>query len=101
VTAPALSLARTPGVSGGEPAFALLESKLSLPHGRGGLVAREAVIREMEAAAHATPLMLISAGAGWGKTTLLTQWEGRSALQGGGRAARVSPTHRRVTRAGR
>ena len=60
------------------PAFELLESKLLPPQGRGGAVSREALIEVMEGAP-AVPVVFLSAGAGWGKTTLLAEWAARSA----------------------
>ncbi len=58
------------------PAFELLESKLRPPHGRAGTVARSQLIDLLEPGA--VPVVFISAGPGWGKTTLLTQWAARS-----------------------
>ncbi len=59
------------------PAFGLLESKLLLPQRSGGTVSRAALIDVVESNAE-VPVVLISAGPGWGKTTLLAQWEARS-----------------------
>ena len=60
------------------PAFELLESKLRPPHGRAGTVSRSQLIDLLEADSGAVPVIFISAGPGWGKTTLLTQWAARS-----------------------
>ena len=60
------------------PAFELLESKLRPPHGRAGTVSRSQLIDLLEAESGAVPVVFISAGPGWGKTTLLTQWAARS-----------------------
>jgi LuxR family maltose regulon positive regulatory protein len=51
----------------------LLSTKLYRPRARGDLVARPHLVRKL-AAAVARPLTLISAPAGFGKTTLLTAW---------------------------
>jgi LuxR family transcriptional regulator, maltose regulon positive regulatory protein len=59
------------------PAFELLESKLLPPQGPAGAVSREALIDVMERAT-AVPVVLLSAGPGWGKTTLLAEWAARS-----------------------
>ena len=55
------------------PAFELLESKLRPPHGRSGAVPRAKLIGLVESARE-TPIVVLSAGPGWGKTTLLAQW---------------------------
>ena len=60
------------------PAFELLESKLRPPHGRAGTVPRSQLIDSLEPESDARPVVFISAGPGWGKTTLLTQWAARS-----------------------
>ena len=59
------------------PAFELLESKLLPPQGPGGAVSREALIDAMEGASE-VPVVFVSAGPGWGKTTLLAEWAARS-----------------------
>jgi ATP/maltotriose-dependent transcriptional regulator MalT len=59
------------------PAFELLESKLLPPQGPAGSVSREALIDVMERAT-AVPVVFLSAGPGWGKTTLLAEWAARS-----------------------
>ena len=59
------------------PPFELLESKLHPPQGPTGTVARTGVISSLEDS-QAPPLVLLSAGPGWGKTTLLAQWASRS-----------------------
>src|SRR5665647_2897387 len=62
----------------------LLETKLHVPRGRRGLVARPRLIERLSRGAESA-LTLVSAPAGFGKTTLLTEWlagapaEGRSA----------------------
>src|SRR5262245_39201744 len=71
--APVLSTALTAS----RPAFQLLQSKLRVPHSRTGTVAREALITAMEGP-DAAPVVLLSAGPGWGKTTLLSQWASAS-----------------------
>ena len=59
------------------PAFELLESKLRAPQLRGRAVPRKALIALLEEPDTA-PLVSLSAGPGWGKTTLLAQWRARS-----------------------
>lgn len=51
----------------------LLESKYRVPVRRTGAIARPRLRAALDAATH-TPLTLLSAPAGFGKTTLLTQW---------------------------
>ena len=51
----------------------LLETKLHVPRGARGLVARQR-LRERLSAGAGSALTLISAPAGFGKTTLLTEW---------------------------
>lgn len=62
----------------------LLESKVHIPRPRGGLV-RRARLAERLAGGALPAVVLVSAPAGFGKTTLLTEW-----LAGGG--ARTRPT---------
>ena len=66
-----------PTTSVSAPAFELLESKLLPPQGRGGTVPREELISLVEGS-RAMPVVFLSAGPGWGKTTLLAQWASRS-----------------------
>ncbi|GHO46770.1 LuxR C-terminal-related transcriptional regulator [Ktedonospora formicarum] len=56
----------------------LLATKLSPPHLPSTLVEREALHLRMEEAL-ARPLVLLSASAGWGKTTLLSSWATQTA----------------------
>ena len=58
------------------PAFELLESKLRPPTVRGG-VRRDELIGVLETS-RSVPVVVLSAGPGWGKTTLLGQWAARS-----------------------
>ena len=51
----------------------LLETKLYLPRPRGGLVPRPRLSQRLDRGA-ASKLMLVSAPAGFGKTTLLAEW---------------------------
>ena len=60
-----------------EPAIELLESKLRAPRLRGRAVPRTAFIDLLEESDTA-PVVSLSAGPGWGKTTLLVQWRARS-----------------------
>ena len=53
--------------------FELLESKLLAPRLRGFSVPRTEIIERLEAP-DAAPVIYVSAGPGWGKTTLLAQW---------------------------
>ena len=59
------------------PPFELLESKLLPPQGRIGAVSRDALIDVIDGVA-TVPVVFLSAGPGWGKTTLLAQWAARS-----------------------
>jgi LuxR family maltose regulon positive regulatory protein len=55
----------------------LLESKLLSPQGPGGAVSRGSLIDDLEGASE-VPVVLLRAGPGWGKTTLLAEWAARS-----------------------
>ena len=57
--------------------FELLEAKLRVPQLRHGTVSRESLIGSLDGAA-AAPLVFVSAGPGWGKTTLLAEWAATS-----------------------
>jgi len=74
--------ARGPGLPGPE----LVWSKLAAPAPRAGLIARAHVLLLLQAGLGAK-LCLLDAPAGFGKTTLLAQWQ---AAAGGGRVAWVS-----------
>ena len=54
-------------------AFALVESKLDVPSPREGLVPRTAVVDRLQVAAGAR-VVSVAAPAGYGKTTVLSQW---------------------------
>ena len=73
----ASSRARPGRLARSGPAFELLESKLRAPRLRGRAVPRKALIALLEESDTA-PVVLLSAGPGWGKTTLLAQWRARS-----------------------
>jgi LuxR family maltose regulon positive regulatory protein len=60
--------------------MAVLSSKLSPPRLPTALVERERLLAMLDGAL-ATPLTLISAGAGFGKTTLLATWVSRRTIQ--------------------
>jgi LuxR family transcriptional regulator, maltose regulon positive regulatory protein len=66
-----------PGPATG-PAFELLESKLSPPRVREETVSRAPLIILLEEHSGSAPIAVLSAGPGWGKTTLLAQWASRS-----------------------
>ncbi len=79
----------------------LLETKLFLPRPRPGLVARPR-LRERLDRGLAAKLMLVSAPAGFGKTTLLVEWlaavsdiGGRASARPGCRWTRATTTPRR------
>jgi LuxR family transcriptional regulator, maltose regulon positive regulatory protein len=74
----ALSSARSEQSDAAVPAFELSESKLRAPPGRRGAVSRAALIGSLEEESGAGPVVFMSAGPGWGKTTLLAQWASRS-----------------------
>jgi LuxR family maltose regulon positive regulatory protein len=57
----------------GAPAFPLLESKLRPPTHRGETVPRAALVERL-LHARRVPVVVIEASAGYGKTTLATQW---------------------------
>lgn len=56
-----------------EQGMILLSSRLAPPHPPNALVERERLLTALDAAL-STPLTLLSASAGWGKTTLLSVW---------------------------
>jgi LuxR family maltose regulon positive regulatory protein len=63
----------TPIPSAGTQAFPLLESKLQPPTYRGDTVPRVALVERLQHARR-VPAVVIEAPAGYGKTTLATQW---------------------------
>ncbi len=58
------------------PPFSILESKLTPPLGRQGMVPRIDLLRRLEAST-GVPVVAIAAPPGYGKTTLLVQWAAR------------------------
>lgn len=64
---------------GGKVTNALLETKLHVPRRRGGSVDRPRLLRRLE---HTAALTLVSAPAGFGKSTLLTEWRSSPAVNG-------------------
>jgi LuxR family transcriptional regulator, maltose regulon positive regulatory protein len=60
------------------PAVEVMESKLLPPQERDGSVSRRTLIDAMEDQSGAVPVIFLSAGPGWGKTTLLAQWASHS-----------------------
>lgn len=78
-SAPPLSASsHTP--SGIEQPILLLSTKLSAPRLPNGLVERERLLVELDRA-FSKPLALLTASAGWGKTTLLATWASRHAKE--------------------
>ncbi|GHO45995.1 LuxR C-terminal-related transcriptional regulator [Ktedonospora formicarum] len=71
----ALSLA-LPSATTTEPGIMLLSSRLTPPRLPNALVERERLLTALDEAL-STPLTLLSASAGWGKTTLLSVWAHR------------------------
>jgi len=66
------------GTSDAELSFDVVESKLHPPPGLPGGVPRTALVNRLRAAG-AFPLVLVVGPAGYGKTTLLSQWADRDA----------------------
>src|SRR3954451_22499032 len=60
--------------------FDLLESKLRPPRTRGRGITRTALVEQLNRAGD-TPIVTLSAGAGYGKTTALAQWATSSELR--------------------
>jgi LuxR family maltose regulon positive regulatory protein len=60
------------------PALDVAESKLRVPDLRPGLVSRTALVNRLRANS-ASPVVVITAPGGYGKTTLLAQWADRDA----------------------
>jgi LuxR family maltose regulon positive regulatory protein len=58
--------------------FEVVESKIHVPPLLAGTVSRTALVNRLRAAG-AFPLVLVVAPAGYGKTTLLSQWANRDA----------------------
>ena len=58
------------------PQLEVLESRIHIPEPRPGTVSRTALVNRLRTAG-GTPVLTISAPAGYGKTTLLGQWAGR------------------------
>ena len=73
-------------VRGGSAPSALLETKFYVPRPRDGLVLRRRLGERLDRGA-GSRLVLVSAPAGFGKTTLLAGWLAGSAGAGGGRRA--------------
>jgi LuxR family transcriptional regulator, maltose regulon positive regulatory protein len=73
-----ISEAPAPTPSPPEPEFELLESKLRPPRVRDGTVSRKTLISALEERSGSMPIVFLSAGPGWGKTTLLAEWASRS-----------------------
>ena len=61
----------------GAPSFELSESKLLAPQGVASSVSRTALIERLQRS-RKIPVVVIAAGPGYGKTTLLSQWASRS-----------------------
>jgi LuxR family transcriptional regulator, maltose regulon positive regulatory protein len=67
---------RTRNSIAAEPSFPILESKLTPPFERPGMVSRSSILDRLEACA-ATPVVAVCAPAGYGKTVLAAQWAKR------------------------
>jgi LuxR family maltose regulon positive regulatory protein len=59
---------------GSLPSVPLLATKLFIPHIRPNVVPRPRLLARLDAGIHG-PLTLLSAPAGWGKTTVLGEWQ--------------------------
>lgn len=78
-TARSLSYAQQPATTT-EQGMLLLSSRLALPRLPNALVERVRLLAALDEAL-STPLTLLSASAGWGKTTLLSVWAHRQKMQ--------------------
>jgi LuxR family maltose regulon positive regulatory protein len=58
----------------GEPPFAAVEAKIQRPVQRPGLIARTRLLEALAATPERISLILVTAPAGYGKTTSLSQW---------------------------
>lgn len=63
----------THDIRGAEQVFDLIPSKTARPHSRAGVVTRHSVIERL-ARGEIRPIVSVVAPAGYGKTTLLTEW---------------------------
>jgi LuxR family maltose regulon positive regulatory protein len=72
--APRTQLRRAPAAA--PLPFDVVEAKIHAPVLRSGLVSRTALLNRLKAATSG-PLVVVTAPAGYGKTTLLAQWAGR------------------------
>src|SRR5215469_12159756 len=59
---------------GSLPSVPLLATKLFIPHIRPNVVPRPRILARLDTGIHG-PLTLLSAPAGWGKTTVLGEWQ--------------------------
>jgi LuxR family maltose regulon positive regulatory protein len=57
-----------------EPAFAVVEAKFQRPVHREGLIVRTRLLEALAATPERVSLILVTAPAGYGKTTVLSQW---------------------------
>lgn len=64
---------RPKGPKRAEPAFPVLEAKLSVPPPRDGIISRDRLLRRLRAS-DGRPIVTVVAPPGYGKTTLLAQW---------------------------
>jgi LuxR family maltose regulon positive regulatory protein len=69
-----------PSSGTGMPSLHLLATKLSVPPARSNIIARPRLVQGMHAAMRGS-LTLISAPAGWGKTTLLHAWSAEASRE--------------------
>src|SRR3954452_1090045 len=69
---PREALTRSPA-----PPFDVVESKIHVPSLRSGTVSRTALVNRLRATAE--PIVILTAPAGYGKTTVLAQWAARDA----------------------
>ena len=74
---PRAAAARVTSTQTSGPGLELLESKLLPPQSHGGAVLRTELISSLEGSRE-IPVVCLSAGPGWGKTTLLAQWRSHS-----------------------
>ena len=63
------------------PPFAVVEAKMQRPAHRAGLVARTRLLAALAATPERISLLLVTAPAGYGKTTVLSQWATQDARE--------------------